>query len=84
MPIKAICKWMLLGVLASMSLQSCVYDKSEDCPATPDDNDGKTYMSIRFEFKQLRQSGVETRTFQPSYEDEDYERKVGSPAIFRV
>jgi hypothetical protein len=84
MPIKAICKWMLLGVLASMSLQSCVYDKSEDCPATPDDNDGKTYMSIRFEFKQLRQSGVETRTFQPSYEDEDYERKVSDFRIFLV
>lgn len=84
MPIKTICKWMLLGVLASMSLHSCVYDKIEDCPATPDDNDGKTYMTLRFEFKKLRQSGVETRTFQPSYEDEDYERKVSDFRIFLV
>ncbi len=84
MPIRAIYKWMLLGVLAIMSLQSCVYDKIEDSPATPDDNDGKTYMAIRFEFKQLRQNGVETRTFLPSYEDEDYERKVSDFRIFLV
>ena len=75
---------MLSVVLVGIILPSCSDDI--DPSVAPNDKDGKFYMSLRFELKQQRQSGddTQTRTFQPSYADEDYERKVSDFRIFLV
>lgn len=74
--------FILSVVMACPLLSSCVYDNL-DMPCNSDMEAGY-YMSLHFSPKQRQQSGVQTRTFQPSYEDEEFERKVSDFRIFLV
>ncbi len=84
MSIKGILKLLSSAVLSSVCLQSCIYDGIAESPDCPAGADGKYYMSLRFDLREQHRSGALTRTFLPSYEDEDYEREVTDFRIFLV
>lgn len=79
------CKIRKAGIfmLAAMLLctTSCIYDEiTEDAP--PHSGDGKAYIRIKVGFKDG--NAMKTRTYEPSYEDEDSERKVSGFRVFLV
>lgn len=82
---KRIYRLALAAVIAAFSLQSCIYDKLEiETPDNTANNDGKCYMSLRFDVKRQRGDRAKTRTFQPSYEAEPQEEAVTDFRIFLV
>ena len=79
------CKIRKAGIfmLAAMLLctTSCIYDEiTEDAPLHS--GDGKAYIRIKVGFKDG--NAMKTRTYEPSYEDEDSERKVSGFRVFLV
>lgn len=82
---KSIYRLALAAVMAAFSLQSCLYDKLEiETPDNTANNDGKCYMSLRFDVKRQRGDRAKTRTFQPSYGAEPQEEAVTDFRIFLV
>lgn len=75
---------ILSALVASMFFQSCINDKLEDNGGSSTPNDGKCYMSLQFDVKRLHGGDVSTRTFQPTYTDEDFERTVSDFRVFLV
>lgn len=75
---------ILSALVACMFFQSCINDKLEDNGGSSTPNDGKCYMSLQFDVKRLHGGDVSTRTFQPTYTDEDFERTVSDFRVFLV
>lgn len=75
---------ILSTVLACICMQSCIYDEIKDCPTPNPVTDGKCYMSLKFEVKSQRGNGLTTKTFEPTYADEEFERTVSDFRIFLV
>lgn len=76
--------WLTLTVLfmAVVSFQSCVYDHyDENCHAG---DDGKLYISVSFNCLPSDGGRAATRTFEPTEDDEDYERKISDVRLFLV
>lgn len=75
---------LLSVLLCAILCPSCIYDKLDDTCGKPSITDGKCYMSLRFNLKKQSSGTPLTRTYEPTYEDEDYERKVSDFRIFLV
>lgn len=74
----------LLAIAVSMSFQSCRDDNLVNGGGSSRLDDGKCYMSLRFDVKQSHDSDPSTRTFQPTEPDEEFERTVADFRIFLV
>ncbi len=76
--------WILSTLVSCLLLPSCINDDVVDCDGSTDSKDGKYYMSLRFDVKQLHGSKPTTRTFEPTTPDEAFERTVSDFRIFLV
>ena len=84
MTVKNTLKSLLLAVAVSGCLNSCSDNGIIQSPDTPTDPDGKCYMSLRFDIKHSHSGNGATRTYEPTYADEDFERSVSDFRIFLV
>ncbi len=75
---------ILSMMLVCMCTQACIYDEIKDCPDSHPVIGGKYYMSLKFEVKSQKGNGLTTKTFEPTYEDESYERNISDFRIFLV
>ncbi len=75
---------ILSAMLGCMFFQSCIDDKLEDNGGSSTLNDGKCYMSLRFDVKRSHGDGMSTRTFKPTKPDEDFERTISDFRVFLV
>ncbi len=74
---------ILSATVVCMLFQSCNDDKFVD-NGSSEINDGKCYMTLRFNVKRLHSDKDATRTFEPTYGDEDFERTITDFRIFLV
>ena len=84
MTVRNIFKSLLLAVIVSGCFYSCSDNGIEQTSDTQGDTGGKCYMSLRFDVKKSHGGNGLTRTYKPTYADEEFERTVSDFRIFLV